>query len=347
MAQRSEECSNGERRSNNDHWRLRGLPGKQAHKRLETDYQANVDQHQRDRQNPVDQRAIDDDIDIPQAGAQHGEANRERQEEGKDGKSRTEERVERAIVLGGQVASKADRYQACNQDRKEAEGHPLGLLALHRIGHPEVAVELRQRQDGPAAEPGGCVDRSVVQRPAGHAQGTQEQEIAQDIRGIDQRDPEAPARHEPPVGEEGDSGENGQAYDQVQPMLRNPPEGGAVEQGVCEVIRAHTDEHQRDQQDHPVIRFAPEKDAAHCKPDECRDPGEDDPGPGIGVERNASLQERLHLARRQSASRIGTPRAGAGLMQGHKSLRQTGDKIGQDADNQRNPDHPCQDEPTS
>ncbi len=205
---------------------------------------------------------------------------------------------------------------------------------------------MRQRQDDKAAEPGDGIDRSVVQRPAGNAQRAQEQEIAHDIRGIDQRDPAAPARHEPPVGEEGECVENGLANDQVQAMLRKPPEGGAVEQGVCDIVRAHTDEHQRDQQDHPVIRFVPEEDAGHAKPNERHDSIEDEPEPGIGVERSAGLRERLHLARGQSAGRVGTPHASAGLVQGHKRLRQTGDEISQDADNQHDPDHSCQDEPT-
>src|SRR5256885_13395187 len=65
MAQGVEERSDGQRRGNNDDWRLRGLPGELAHKRLETNYETDVDQGQQDRQRAIDQRAVDQHIDIP------------------------------------------------------------------------------------------------------------------------------------------------------------------------------------------------------------------------------------------------------------------------------------------
>jgi hypothetical protein len=48
-AQRLEESSNGECRSYNNDWRLQGLPGEKAHKRLQTDHEAKIDQGQQDR----------------------------------------------------------------------------------------------------------------------------------------------------------------------------------------------------------------------------------------------------------------------------------------------------------
>ena len=40
-----------------------------------------------------------------------------------------------------------------SQSEKEAESHPLGLLALQSAGHSEVAIELRQCEEYPAAKP--------------------------------------------------------------------------------------------------------------------------------------------------------------------------------------------------
>src|SRR2546421_7725058 len=81
MAQGLEESRDGERRGNNDDWRLRGLSSEQAHQRLQTDHEANVDQCQDSRQRAIDQGAIDQHIDIVQTMAQDCHTNRNRKRE--------------------------------------------------------------------------------------------------------------------------------------------------------------------------------------------------------------------------------------------------------------------------
>jgi len=68
MAQGLEERRDSECRSNDDHGRLRDLPGEQAHQCPETYHQANVDQSQQDRQRAIHQRAIDQHVDVGAMG---------------------------------------------------------------------------------------------------------------------------------------------------------------------------------------------------------------------------------------------------------------------------------------
>ncbi len=96
----------------------------------------------------------------------------------------------------------------------EIREKPATLLPFYGIRYPEVAIELRQRQDDQAPEPGNRIDRVVKQRPGRKVQQEYEYQVADGVYRIDQRNLTRPTRYESPVGEEGKRVQNSQALDQ-------------------------------------------------------------------------------------------------------------------------------------
>jgi len=79
MAQRLEESRNHE--CGGDDGYVVCLIDEAAQEVLESNDQAEIYQSQRGGERPVDQRAIDEHVDVPQPSAQHGEPKRERDQE--------------------------------------------------------------------------------------------------------------------------------------------------------------------------------------------------------------------------------------------------------------------------
>ena len=115
-----------------------------------------------------------------------------------------EEHVEHALMLQGQGVVHDGIGDAPDQQDDEAEGHPLGLLALDRGRHPPVAIDLRARQDDPGAPKGEGAERVLGPGPPGEVQRAQDQQIRQRRGRGGQREPARPARHGPSRGEEGE-----------------------------------------------------------------------------------------------------------------------------------------------
>ncbi len=60
---------------------------------LQCEDEANVEQSEHDRERAVDQRPVDDDVNIPEPGAQDGDADRERKEQQQEGYHRAANHV--------------------------------------------------------------------------------------------------------------------------------------------------------------------------------------------------------------------------------------------------------------
>jgi len=69
MTQWLEERSNQQRGANDYQWGVQDLSGQPVHERLQTNDTTEVDYGQQYRQRTIDKRAMDDDINIPEASA--------------------------------------------------------------------------------------------------------------------------------------------------------------------------------------------------------------------------------------------------------------------------------------
>ena len=140
-------------RGGDDGKRLLGeAAGHGTHQSLQGEDEADIECHQQGGQTTIDQRAIDEHINLPQAGAQHGEPKRERDQEqeasaGVQGQciGRT---IERPTFGERWEDQRQHRHTHIDSHRhSKAEDHPFGLLTLEWTGHPQVAVELDDRKE--------------------------------------------------------------------------------------------------------------------------------------------------------------------------------------------------------
>ena len=97
----------------------------------------------------VDQRAVDDEVYVPQFVAQDREANGQWDEKKADGRdSATDESIQ-CVLLGKrwedqwkEMVDDIDKNRSC-----QAEHEPFGLLALLSTGYLAIPVDLRESQE--------------------------------------------------------------------------------------------------------------------------------------------------------------------------------------------------------
>src|SRR5579884_3827331 len=105
------EQAGDEKRGQSDR-ELRILTGYGAENRLEDDYAAEIKQRHGGGEGGVDNRAVDQDIDVPQALAQDGEGNRDRDREHDEAQTRLER-----YIPGGRFGR--DAYKAVDEDEDD------------------------------------------------------------------------------------------------------------------------------------------------------------------------------------------------------------------------------------
>src|SRR5262249_13744554 len=124
-----EEPGNRESGDHQHYW-LRSLPGEELGYALQPDDETSVDHRQQRRQRAVDQRLVDDGIDVPESIAQNsntdGEGEGEKEEKLKELVQQLVGRVRRDYT-SNDLASDNDHYPYA-----DPKHHPLGLLPLRR-----------------------------------------------------------------------------------------------------------------------------------------------------------------------------------------------------------------------
>ena len=105
----------------------------------------------------IHQRALDENVDIPQSIAQDCDADEEWEKEEQE----VRRKETQCIAKRAEMYMKETRQQAIDQSeiepvaanaQDEAENDPLGLLALHRSGHAPVAIDLQGNLAGNQAK---------------------------------------------------------------------------------------------------------------------------------------------------------------------------------------------------
>ncbi|HVF78545.1 MAG TPA: hypothetical protein VNA28_09625 [Solirubrobacteraceae bacterium] len=141
---RPEQCCHRERGAGDR--QSRALSQRRQHQ-PEQQHQSEVGARERQRQHAVDERAVDDDVDVVQAVAQDRHARRERD------RRQREQRQQEHVVAPRCRAGRGQGEPGTGDDR--GVGEPLELLALDaaRPAHAHDQPRGRQREDGQRGDP--------------------------------------------------------------------------------------------------------------------------------------------------------------------------------------------------
>jgi len=112
-----------------------------------------VDNGQQGSQGAIDQRAVDDDINVPQSIAMHREPNRERDEEKNKGECCINGQQGKWFLYGRE---KQEREDVQDQETAKSDGDtkddPLRLLLLLYAGNTPVTIDLCNQRTTDKAE---------------------------------------------------------------------------------------------------------------------------------------------------------------------------------------------------
>ena len=111
--------------------------------------------------------------------------------------------------------------------------------------------------------------------------------------------PARPARHEPPIGKQGEDEHEQNQSEEVQKFVRHPPGRGTRRHRACRNDRAKRHKHERDQQRHAVIGSALGDHCADHQTHHHRGKRERDRVRGVVAERQAYPFEHTCLLRSQ------------------------------------------------
>ncbi len=110
-----------------------GLMKQSAQQGLQAKHQASVDERQQDSERAVNQCAVNNQINVPEARAHDCKTNRNWNGEQYERKNDVAEYVtDRALPDGGQEKSKQDNSKIPSNRQRDAEDNPLRLLSLDR-----------------------------------------------------------------------------------------------------------------------------------------------------------------------------------------------------------------------
>src|SRR5581483_5167527 len=156
LTQRLEnECDDARREQREEHIPL------YPKERAKSDHHQHIQSNHTCSEYTVHQRAVDDEIDIPQAIAQNSHANADRRKhECQCGYELSNQQGEQMGIPSIGIWRREGLYQTLHQQEtkrnRQAEHHPLRLLTFHLSRDPGIAIDLAQSADDPGTDPDHC-----------------------------------------------------------------------------------------------------------------------------------------------------------------------------------------------
>ncbi len=265
------------------------MSDEQAHERLQADHESCVDDDQRCGQRAIDDRALDDEVNVPQPRTEDGDADTEGEEQ--KGQGREGVSCQLVEAVGRKQRSTKERDKEQQQGTDQAEDDPLGLLTLRRTGDTSIAIDL----DGNwAAVRQDQLDHDQWERPGEDVQRARELEEDPLYKERTTDEP-APAGNEAAIWKGHQKKAQAEILNTCLDQTDGPYESRRHGRGgiTKEYSKANKQESEGGEQADRLVERSPEEEYAHGEKDQPEDQPEDQDIRVIGSKRDLRLLEDL------------------------------------------------------